>query len=88
MSPTAIQQLQHQLQVPQFYMKHDSYGGDSVMSTAAIQQLQHQLQVPQFYNGARQLLRGQCHEPSCHPTAAAPVTGTAVLHVALQLRKG
>ena len=33
----------------QFYMKHDSYGGDSVMSPAAIQQLQHQLQVPQFY---------------------------------------
>ena len=29
----------------QFYMKHDSYGGDSVMSPAAIQQLQHQLQV-------------------------------------------
>jgi hypothetical protein len=28
---------------------------------------------------ARQLRRGQCHEPSCHPTAAAPVTGTAVL---------
>ncbi len=50
MSPAAIQQLQHQLQVPQFYMKHDSYGGDSVMSPAAIQQLQHQLQVPQFYS--------------------------------------
>lgn len=53
----------------QFYMKHDSYGGDSVMSPAAIQQLQHQLQAQAVQQASHSQDHQALHSQASHVQA-------------------